>query len=114
MVQNEWFSDKGGTVEERDLSALRSLLIFHGVVPEVAAADRHMAAVVHRNESEAILFLVDTEHKPREVDLAFRDLKAGTLEEIFPGETVLRIRRGAITLAAQGEPVRVFRLLEEV
>ncbi len=114
LVQDDWLSDEGRDEKACDLDVLGSLLASQGLVPEVGVEDQHITGVIHRNEFERILFVVDTIPKPREVHLAFRDITTGSLEEILPGDAVLAIRRGVTTLATEGTTVRVFRLSEQI
>lgn len=108
------FAEDEGSGRKQNVEALGSFLNYHGLVPEVGVDDPDIAAVLQRNEVERILFLVDTKHKAREVNLRFRGVGTARLEEICTGGAVLCIRGGEVTVTTEGKTLRVFRMLEGV
>ncbi|GAI51095.1 unnamed protein product, partial [marine sediment metagenome] len=111
-IKDDYFCNDSSKEDEPFLNILSLFLEYYGLKPEVEVNERHILAVIQKNNFEKILFVINMSSQFKEVKLKFQGLQKGRLDGIFSLKTASYIEDGEATLNIKGMTVDIFRILE--
>lgn len=111
-IKDDCFCNDSSKEDEPFLNILSLFLEYYGLKPEVEVNERHILAVIQKNNFEKILFVINMSSQFKEVKLKFQGLQKGRLDGIFSLKTASYIEDGEATLNIKGMTVDIFRILE--